>query len=129
MKKMCGKGDLLFCANKVAQTQTHGTRPRLVPGLRLGVHATIEALLPPHECLVLVLPAMAHEKLGQEGRIPVLRDDLPILVEERVAARLGVLLELGVIPRPAVAGDLVQTSTLPIREWLVDEAVSAHGTR
>ena len=72
---------------------------------------------------------MAHEKLGQEGRIPVLRDDLPILVEERVAARLGVLLELGVIPRPAVAGDLVQTSTLPIGEWLVDEAVSAHGTR
>ena len=58
----------------------------------------------------------------------MLRHDLPILVEERVAARLGVLLELGVILRPAVSGDLVQTSILPIGEWLVNEAVSAHGT-
>ncbi len=59
----------------------------------------------------------------------MLRDDLAVLVKERVAAQLGVLLELGVILCPVVAGDLVQTSTLPIGEWLVNEAVSTHGTR
>jgi hypothetical protein len=42
----------------------------------------------------------------------VLCHDLSILVKERVVARLGVLLEFGVILCPAVSGDLVQTSLL-----------------
>jgi hypothetical protein len=75
------------------------------------------------------MPAVANEKLGEESRILVLGNDLAILVEERVAPRLDVLLELGVILRPFILFDLIETSVLPIHERLVHQTVSAHGTR
>ena len=64
--------DLLFVTNEVTETHAHRTLPRLVLGLRLGIVASKKALLTSRECLISIMPAVAHEKLGEESRILVL---------------------------------------------------------
>ena len=78
---------------------------------------------------MFIVPEMTNKKLGEESRILVLGQDLAILVEERVAPRLDIFLKLGVTLVPVSSSDLVKTSILPIGGWLVDQTVSAHGTR
>lgn len=121
--------DSLFGTDEVASTDAHRTLPRPELGLRLGVVTTEKALLPSRKCLNSILPAVANEKLGQEGRILVLGNGLAVFVEEGVAPGLDVLLVLGVILCPVVLHHLVETSGLPIGERLIHQAVATLGAR
>jgi hypothetical protein len=122
--------NLLFATDEVTKTFTHGTCPRFVLCLHLGIVAVEMAPPPSNKRLVFIVPAVANKNLGEESGILVLGDNLAVLVDKWVTPRLDVLLVLGVILCPGVSNALVETSVFPIAERLIDERVSAaHGTQ
>ena len=121
--------NLLFATGEVTKTFTHGTCPRFVLCLCLGIVAVEMASPPPNKRLVRIVPAVANKNLGEESGILVLGNNLAILVDKWVTPRLDVLLVLGMILCPGFSNALVETSIFPIAEWLIDKRVTAHGTQ